>query len=63
MEVWIPASQGGKVRTHFLREEISGFCLRYMPILDPTKRDGKKSKDLDGPPQPEGNMYWDPAEM
>ena len=34
-----------------------------MPLVDMTKADGKKSKELDGPPQPEKNMYWDPAEM
>ena len=43
---------------------MSMNCVRYMPISDSTKGDGKKSKDLDGKnPKAEGNMYWDPAEM
>ena len=59
MEVRIPASQRGKVREAFWKEEMSRFCLtRYMSIVDSTKGDGKKSKE-----EREGNMYWDLSEM
>ena len=48
----------------YLKRDIYGiYYPRYMPLVDMTKADGKKSKELDGPPQPEKNMYWDPAEM
>ena len=69
LEVWISTSERSKVKKEFWKVLFNfensiweSYC-RYKPLLDLSKGDGKKSKDLEGPPQPEGSMYWDKTEM